>query len=122
MPKYSYSCNSCENEGTIRLKVSKRDEQFDCPSCGTLITRSSGCDYPVEGFTSYDPALKGRAKLYKESIKLDIAATKHKSGSAKWKELKNEKKKLEKAHSNETSAHDKEIAYTSKRDKGDPTR
>lgn len=122
MPKYSYYCTSCKTEGTVRLRVSERDDEFICPSCTNLITRNVGCDYPVEGFTSYDPALKGRAKLYKESIKLDIAATKHKTGSKKWSELKKEKVKLEQAHSKEIGSHDKEIAYNSKRDKGEPTR
>ena len=42
--------------------------------------------------------------------------------TTKHTELKKEKVKLEQAHSKEIGSHDKEIAYNSKRDKGEPTR
>lgn len=39
MPFYSYFCNECEKENTLRVSMEDHDKKQPCPECGTLTER-----------------------------------------------------------------------------------
>ncbi len=36
MPTYNYNCPDCDNEFSLRRSSEERDNEVECPSCGSM--------------------------------------------------------------------------------------
>lgn len=90
----------------------------DGPICGDCEPSRGGVDPTFNGGSSLG-SLKGRTKDFRESLKMAKEATGHKVGSAEWKELKAEQKKLKQSAANRklTSTEVDDINETIRRKK-----
>lgn len=39
MPEYTFDCNDCDFNETVRLKMSERDDDRFCPNCRAILRR-----------------------------------------------------------------------------------
>jgi len=52
MPGYEYVCDNCGNRITIMRSFDEPDQDYDCPECGTTLTRiwnTSGPSFKARG-------------------------------------------------------------------------